>query len=78
MKGVKLGAVEKFNEAMGYLAIARLDKASSQNLRASLSSALERGLDPALLREILSWDLAEFRAAILNALHAKGESIIPG
>ncbi len=76
--GVKLGSVIKFNEAMDHILIARHGKAPSPNLRAALTSALEKGLDPAALREILFWDLAEFRAAILNALHAKGESIIRG
>jgi hypothetical protein len=45
-------------------------------LKLRLSGLLEKGIDATELREILFWDLTEFRTVILNALHARGEKIV--
>lgn len=73
--GPTLREVKGFNSLLEERLFFNPDFPGKPDLKLRLTAVLEKGIDPAELREILFWDLTEFRAVILNALHARGENL---
>jgi hypothetical protein len=75
--GPTLREVKGFNALLENRFIFKSDYPNKPDLKLRLKAVLEKGIDPTELREILFWDVTEFRAVILNALHARGENLFP-
>ncbi|MBM4305136.1 MAG: hypothetical protein FJ123_00220 [Deltaproteobacteria bacterium] len=75
--GPTLREVKDFNSLLEKRFFFKSDYPSKLGLKLRLKALLEKGIDPTELREILFWDVTEFRAVILNALHARGENLFP-
>ena len=75
--GPTLQEVKGFNSLLEKRFFFKSDYPSKLDLKLRLKAVLEKGIDPTELREILFWDVTEFRAVILNALHARRENLFP-
>jgi hypothetical protein len=75
-KGPTFREVKHFNDSLKEILFFNPDFPGKRDLKLRLSALLEKGIDAAELREILFWDLTEFRTVILHALHARGETLI--
>jgi len=74
--GPTLREVKHFNKSLEEMIFFSPAFPGKRDLKLRLSALLEDGIDAADLREIIFWDLTEFRTVILNALHARGEPLI--
>ena len=75
-KGLTFREVKHFNNSLKEILFFNPDFPGKHDLKLRLSALLEKGIDATELREILFWDLTEFRTVILNALHARGEKMV--
>ena len=75
--GPTLREVKHFNSSLEEMHFFSCDFPGKRELKLRLIAILEKGIDPAQLRQILFWDITEFRTVILNALNARGENLIP-
>jgi hypothetical protein len=75
-KGPTFREVKHFNDSLKEILFFNPDFPGKRDLKLRLSALLEKGIDATELREILFWDLTEFRTVILHALHARGETLI--
>ena len=75
-KGLTFREVKHFNDSLKEILFFNPDFPGKRDLKLRLSALLEKGIDATELREILFWDLTEFRTLILNALQARGEKIV--
>jgi len=75
-RGPTLREVKRFNSLLEGTHFFSPEFPDKQDLRLHLTEVLEKGIDPAQLRQILFWDITEFRTVILNALHARSEKLI--
>jgi hypothetical protein len=75
-KGLTFREVKHFNNSLKEILFFNPDFPGKRDLKLRLSGLLEKGTDATELREILFWDLTEFRTVILHALHARGEAMI--
>ena len=75
-QGPTFREVKHFNNSLKEILFFNPDFPGKHDLKLRLSALLEKGIDATELREILFWDLTEFRTVILNALQARGEKIV--
>jgi hypothetical protein len=75
-EGPTFREVKHFNDSLKEILFFNPDFPGKRDLKLRLSELLEKGIDATELREILFWDLTEFRTVILHALHARGETLI--